>query len=150
MSESRLTAQQKAQVVQRAKGCCKYCQSQEDFSPDTFSVEHITPRSDGGTFDLSNLALACQGCNNRKYTSTAWADPLTGDIVPLYHARQHSWSDHFAWNHDYTLLVGLTPTGRATIEKLDLNRSGVVHLRRVLHDIGEHPPPGKASWITDG
>lgn len=149
MSESRLTAEQKEQVVQRANRCCEYCQSQEDFSPDSFSVEHITPRSDGGTFNLSNLALACQGCNNRKYTSTTWADPLTGEIVPLYHPRQHHWSDDFAWNHDYTLLLGLTPTGRATIEKLQLNRQGVVNLRRALRVIGEHPPIGKEGQITD-
>ena len=51
MSESRLPPQRKEQVVQRAEGCCEYCQSQEDFSPDSFSVEHIIPKSEGGTFD---------------------------------------------------------------------------------------------------
>lgn len=150
MSESRLTPAQKEQVVLRVNKCCEYCQSQENFSPDSFSVEYIVPRSEGGTFDLSNLALACQGCNNRKYTSTSWVDPLTGEMVPLYHPRQHDWGDHFIWGHDYTLVIGITPTGRATIEKLQLNRSGVVNLRQALRTIGEHPPIGEESQITDG
>lgn len=101
------------------------------------------PKSAGGTFVLSNLALDCQGCNNHKYTSTSWVDPLTGEMVPLYHPRQHSWSDHFAWDYDYSLMIGLTRTGRATIEKLQLNRGGVVNLRRALHRVGEHPPIGR-------
>jgi hypothetical protein len=36
--------------------------------------------------------------------------------------------------------IGLTPTGRATVERLQLNREGVVNLRRVLRTIGQHPP----------
>jgi hypothetical protein len=48
--------------------------------------------------------------------------------------------DHFAWSDDFTLVIGLTPTGRATVEKLQLNRSGLVNLRRVLRAVGEHPP----------
>lgn len=66
-------------------------------------------------------------------------DPISGESVPLYHPRQHTWSDHFTWNEDFTLLLGLTPTGRATVEKLHLNRSRVVNLRRVLSSSGEHP-----------
>jgi hypothetical protein len=38
------------------------------------------------------------------------------------------------------LIIGLTPTGRATIEALHLNRANVVNLRRVLYALGEHPP----------
>jgi hypothetical protein len=46
----------------------------------------------------------------------------------------------FAWNADFTLIIGLTPTGRATVETLQLNREGLVNLRRVLCAMGEHPP----------
>jgi hypothetical protein len=60
--------------------------------------------------------------------------------VPLYHPRQQHWHDHFAWNNDFTLIIGLTPTGRATIQALHLNRSELVNLRRVLYAMGEHPP----------
>jgi hypothetical protein len=50
------------------------------------------------------------------------------------------WSEHFAWNEDYSRVIGLTPTGRATVETLHLNRQGVVNLRRVLFLVGMHPP----------
>lgn len=141
MSEPRLTAEQRNMIAERAGYCCEYCYSQLQFSPDPFSIEHIIPRAGGGTDEMSNLALACQGCNNRKYISIEALDPITGQMVPLYHPRQDQWYQHFAWNEDYTLILGVTPSGRATIEKIQLNRSGVVNLRRVLHTVGEHPPP---------
>lgn len=140
MSEPRLTAEQKDAVADRAGFCCEYCYSQLRFSPDPFSIEHIVPRVAGGTDELDNLALACQGCNSRKYTSTEALDPVTGRIVSLYHPRRQVWVEHFAWTDDSLQIVGLTPIGRATVEKLQLNREGVVNLRRVLHAIDEHPP----------
>jgi hypothetical protein len=105
-----------------------------------FSVEHIEPRSRGGKTTQDNLALACQGCNNHKYTKTEGYDTVTGDIVLLYHPRRERWRDHFAWNEDFTLVIGLTPTGRATVEALLLNREGLVNLRQILYVMGEHPP----------
>lgn len=36
--------------------------------------------------------------------------------------------------------VGLTPTGRATVEALRLNRPGLITVRRALYAAGEHPP----------
>jgi hypothetical protein len=60
--------------------------------------------------------------------------------VPLYDPRRHRWRDHFEWSPDFALIVGVTPTGRATVETLHLNRDKVVNLRRVLFAMGEHPP----------
>ena len=140
MTDSQITPNQRQIVAQRARYCCEYCLSQLHYSPDPFSVEHITPLFSGGSNHLDNLALACQGCNGRKYISIAAIDPITGEVVSLYHPRQHHWSDHFAWNDDFTLLLGLTAIGRATVEKLQLNREGVVNLRRVLHSVDQHPP----------
>lgn len=139
-SEIRVSSRQKVDVKKRAKYCCEYCCSQEAYSPDAFSVEHIVPLVKDGTNLSENLANACQGCNNRKFVHTEAVDPLTGELVPLYHPRQHDWAEHFAWNADYTKLLPLTATGRATVEKLDLNRKGVVNLRRLLHEKGLHPP----------
>lgn len=140
MSENRVTAPQKKSVVKRANGCCEYCISQERFAIQAFSAEHIIPKSQGGETNLDNLALSCQGCNNHKYNKTQGRDPISGEIVPLYHPRQQLWNDNLAWNNDFTLVIGLTPTGRATVETLQLNREGVVNLRRVLYAMGEHPP----------
>jgi HNH endonuclease len=133
-------AEIRAHVFERARGCCEYCQSQRDFSHDDFSVEHITPRSAGGTDDLENLAMSCQGCNNRKYTALEAIDPVTGIQVGLYHPRLEAWTTHFVWSADTTLMIGLTATGRASIMRLELNRSGLVNLRRALAAAGVHPP----------
>jgi hypothetical protein len=86
-----------------------------------------------------NLAFACQGCNNHKYNRSASQDPVTGVLVPLFDPRRDQWSHHFAWNEDATIILGLSATGRATVECLRLNRRGLISLRRVLFAVGEHP-----------
>jgi len=37
-------------------------------------------------------------------------------------------------------MVGLTAIGRATISLLNLNREGVINLRELLRERGQHPP----------
>ena len=128
-------------VRRRARGVCEYCKSQERFATNRFSIDHILPASQGGLGRFENLALACQGCNNRKYTRTSGHDPISGEIAPLFHPRLDTWSDHFIWSDDCCLLLGLSPTGRATVEALGLNRLGLIRLRRALYHLGEHPPP---------
>ncbi len=140
MSNLRPTQKQRQQVTLRAKGCCEYCLSQSRFSPDTFSIDHIVPRVAGGKTSLDNLALSCQRCNSKKHIKTAVFDLVTGQMVPLYHPRQHKWHEHFAWGTNLIHLVALTPIGRVTITTLELNRSGVVNLRRLLCAVDEHPP----------
>jgi hypothetical protein len=141
MSKERVSAALRRQVEERARGCCEYCRSQARFAATSFSVEHVIPRSRGGETCVENLALACQGCNNAKYNKTEGRDPLTGEVVPLFHPRQDRWHAHFAWTEDGTIIVGLTPSGRATVEELQLNREGLVNMRRVLFAVGQHPPP---------
>jgi hypothetical protein len=140
MPESRISTELREQVSVRARGCCEYCRSQARYATQAFSVEHILPRVQGGATSLDNLALACQGCNNHKYDKVAAPDPVSGQHVPLYHPRRDRWETHFAWSDDFTLMIGLTPTGRATVDALHLNREGVVNLRRLLYAIGQHPP----------
>ena len=40
----------------------------------------------------------------------------------------------------FPLIIGLTPTGRAMVETLRLNREGLVNLRRLLYAAQKHPP----------
>jgi hypothetical protein len=136
----RLTSTQKQFILQRSHYCCEYCISQTKYSSVTFSIEHTFPRSKGGTNDLENLAIACQSCNNAKYNHTEAIDPITGNYVLLYNPRQERWRSHFFWSEDYILIIGLTPTGRATVARLDLNREGVVNLRQALHSLDKHAP----------
>ena len=127
-------------VRQRAGGYCEYCQCPEAFATQPHSIEHIRPRVQGGGDDPANLALACQGCNNHKYSRTEAIDELTAAIVPLFHPREMSWDDHFAWSDDYSEIVPLSAVGRVTVAELCLNRTGVCNLRRILYSMGEHPP----------
>jgi hypothetical protein len=127
-------------VRERANGCCEYCLSQARFSPDPFSIEHIVSRAKGGNDDLENLAFSCQGCNGLKHTHTEWIDFLTETNMPLFHPRIDSWNEHFRWDESQTLIIPLTGVGRATLEKLKLNREELVLLRRALLLAGEHPP----------
>lgn len=140
MASRRVSARQKKLVAERAGGHCEYCQSQVRFAIDSFAVEHIIPSSRHGTNLLDNLAYACLGCNNFKYNKTKAEDPISGELVPLYHPRKQQWREHFTWSNDFTFVIGLTPIGRASVELLQLNREGLVNFRRVLYAMGEHPP----------
>lgn len=123
----------------RAGDRCEYCRAPSNIGQSYYGVEHIEPRAAGGGDDPENLAWSCQGCNNSKGTATEAVDPVVGEPVRLFHPRRDSWKDHFAWDDTFTHVVGLSPTGRATIERLRLNRPGLVALRRLLREVGEHP-----------
>lgn len=129
------------EVAQRADHRCEYCLCPDNFSPDSFTVDHIYPRALGGRTVPDNLGWACFGCNGRKHVKTNVKDPATQFSVELFNPRQQNWSEHFMWNADNeTQLVGITPCGRATVIALDLNRSGVMNLRKLLMLVGLHPP----------
>jgi hypothetical protein len=126
-------------VSLRASGCCEYCMMPCDFSPDTFTLEHIISLFEGGNNDLINLAFSCGGCNNNKRQKIKAIDPITGEMVNLFHPRNDIWSNHFQWLENFTIVEGITPQGRATVELLKLNRKGVVNLRKALVAFGVFP-----------
>ncbi len=135
----RVSGEIRVRIAQQAGFCCEYCLSPADYCPDPYSIEHIEPRSAGGSDDPDNLAFSCQGCNSRKFVATHAPDPVTGELVRLFHPRQDAWQDHFAWQADFTWIVGTSPCGRATIERLQLNRAAVVNLRQLLRQSGVFP-----------
>lgn len=130
-------------VATRAKYYCEYCQLLEDFSSQSFTIEHIKPRQKGGDNTLENLAYACSGCNAFKHTKTEDMDQKTGEIVALYNPRKQVWQEHFLWSNDFTEILGKTPCGRVTINALKLNRKGLINLRRLLVTQNYHPPSDK-------
>ncbi|HLX62312.1 MAG TPA: HNH endonuclease [Planctomycetota bacterium] len=129
----------KLAVLKRANGCCEYCKSQVKYSSDSFSIEHIVSCKRHGSDAFSNLAFACQGCNNHKHACTVAIDPLSGASVRLFHPRNQHWNEHFTWTDDYSIVVGITAVGRATVARLKLNRSGLINQRKALASIGKHP-----------
>ncbi len=127
-------------VEARAKKLCEYCLSPLNFSSDPFSIEHIFSIFKGGTNDLENLALSCQGCNGFKSIKTEAFDLVSQTTASFYNPRKDVWSEHFIWNEDFTEIIGLSAKGRATIKTLKLNRQRVINLRRLSIMAGEHPP----------
>ena len=135
-----ISKKKREKVQSRANSCCEYCKSQDKFSSSSFSIEHIYPQSLGGSDELSNLAWACQGCNNAKFTKVEARDIISNAIVTLFNPRLDKWDEHFKWNQDCSLIIGQTAIGRATVIALKMNRDSVVNLRNILFSCGEHPP----------
>src|SRR6267378_3106500 len=123
-----ISAQVRAQVRERAQNACEYCHLHQDDSPlAALHVEHIVPKSHGGTDDLGNLALACIDCNLHKGTNLTGIDPETNAVTELFHPRRHNWDEHFECQGIY--LVGKAPTGRTTIRVLNINSEDQIALR---------------------
>src|SRR5947208_17182362 len=55
MPERATTTRERRLVVERAGGRCEYCLSPAAYSPDPFAIEHIVPRSRGGSHRPFNL-----------------------------------------------------------------------------------------------
>ena len=122
-------------------GFCEYCKFPEAFRSGAFHNDHILPQVLGGMTVLINMARCCAFCNQNKHTATTGFDPVSGTDVPLFHPRRQIWKEHFRWTDDYLLIVGTTPTGRATVEKLHLNRETCINIRRVMVAGGMDYPP---------
>jgi len=103
-------------------------------------VDHVVPKMLGGDDNPENLCAACYRCNEFKGSKTHGLDPETGEAAPIFNPRLHRWQDHFAWANGGTHIVGLTPTGRATILALRLNNDLVVEAR-ILWIIRQWHPP---------
>jgi hypothetical protein len=135
-----ISAELRRRVRKRFATCCAYCHSAEQLTVVTFELEHIFPTSLGGLTTFENLCLACPACNRRKADRTSAVDPATGDNVALFHPHQNMWPEHFAWSADGSEIIALTPTGRATISALAMNRPQLVRTRRLWVVLEEHPP----------
>jgi len=121
-------------VRRRAAGRCEYCLLPQESSELTHHIEHIVARQHGGTDDAGNLALACHRCNLHKGPNLTAIDPVTRGVVPLFHPRSNDWADHFGMEGGR--IVGITPTGRATVQLLAMNDARRVELRTQILSLG--------------
>ncbi|MEM7015537.1 MAG: HNH endonuclease [Verrucomicrobiota bacterium] len=128
------------QVAERAKGVCEYCRAPDSFASDVFETEHVIPRIRGGITELENLAWACGGCNLFKGAKHEGPDPDSREMAPIFNPRHDSWEEHFVWSEDFLRIIGISASGRATVEVLRMNRISVMNLRRALLAVGQHPP----------
>jgi hypothetical protein len=110
-----------ALVAIRAGHRCEYCHAPEAVFNFAFEVEHIVPTSRGGLDVPANWALACRCCNLRKAAHVTATDPQTQAEVPLFHPREDLWEEHFHVDPQTARIEGLTPTGRAAVDRLEMN-----------------------------
>ena len=125
-------------VARRARGRCEYCRLSQEGQEAQFHVDHIVPVVRGGKTVEENLALACVSCSLRKAARQRAVDAQTGVEVPLFNPRVDSWAEHFCW--DGVRALGLTPTGRATVNALKMNRLLILAIRDEETLRGRHPP----------
>lgn len=123
-------------VFSRADRCCEYCQTCQINIGQTLHVEHINPN--GGDHP-DNLCSACPNCNLSKAAATRAADPESNQEVPLFNPRLQKWLGHFEWIENHTQIRGLTPSGRATVARLKMNRPRIVLARQRWVQAGLHP-----------
>jgi hypothetical protein len=101
-----------------------------------FEIDHIVPEGRGDLATSDNLALACPGCNGRKWAFESAQDPETGSIVPLYNPRLQIWGEHFRWSTDGLKIEGVSPIGRATVVRLQMNHPRFVTIRQFFRGLG--------------
>jgi hypothetical protein len=126
-------------VIQRAGERCEYCRTLQAIVVE-MEIDHIIPLSANGATTLDNLCLACVSCNAAKLDFQSAIDPATGLDVALFNPRLQQWAEHFTWSEDGIYLLGLTPAGRATVERLRVNRERIIHARIIWVKAGWHPP----------
>lgn len=103
----------------------------------SFHIEHIHAQQHVHDDSLDNLALACPDCNFSKGPNLTTFIEGTRELVALFHPRQDSWEDHFAYRG--AILIGLTARGQATIKLLQINTVERVEMRAELMASGDMP-----------
>jgi hypothetical protein len=103
-------------------------------------IEHIRPKSLGGSDNEDNLWLARRLCNGYKGSQIEAVDPHSGQNAALFNPRFQSWSDYFEWSENSTHIIGKTPNGRATVIAFQFNNQVAITVRRNWVSAGWHPP----------
>jgi len=88
MSDGYISRAVRQYVAERANGYCEYCRNAAKLVG-PFSIDHIQPKSCGGSDHPDNLAFACLICNRNKYNIIEALDSLTNRYVALFNPRQH-------------------------------------------------------------
>ena len=141
MTASNISKEVRERVRRDAKNRCGYCLSPQQYMMGRLHIEHIIAVAEGGTDDEENLWMACSICNGHKSDKIDEIDPVTGERIPLFNPRTQKWFEHFKWSDDGLQVIGLTPTGRATVIALHLDRDvDALVTRAAWVSVGWHPP----------
>jgi 5-methylcytosine-specific restriction endonuclease McrA len=73
----------------RDKGACQYCGT--DVTINSYEIEHVTPKSQGGMTAWKNVVTSCKKCNQKKGAKT----PLEAGMFLLATPKKPKLSDIF-------------------------------------------------------
>jgi hypothetical protein len=130
MSKAYISAALRRLVYDRANHACEYCLMPELAAFVAHEIDHVIAEKHGGKPEADNLALACSICNKYKGSDLASVDPLSEDVIRLYHPRRDGWRDHFRL--EVGEILPLTAIGRVTVRLLQFNRAERVGERMLL------------------
>ncbi len=89
-------------VLIRDQYTCQYCD--EHFPPSTLTIDHVKPRSRGGTTVWENVATACKKCNAEKRDRTPHEarmfpkrSPKAPSIISYLHLSRNGRSYDDSW-----------------------------------------------------
>jgi hypothetical protein len=100
-----------------------------------FHINHVIPRSKGGSTNSGNLVLQCTNCSLHKAAKLVVIDQLTGAGVGLFHPLLMKWEEHFQMTRDGHYR-GISAIGRATVDALGMNRSRPLVARSIQIQLG--------------
>lgn len=136
---SRISNKLRHLVITRAENRCEYCGLSQLGQAAAFHIDHVIPIVAGGLTRADNLALACVACSLHKAARQFFPDSFMGEPASIFNPRQEKWTDHFVW--EGVQINGLTPTGRATVAALQMNRPLILAIREEEKRIGRHLEP---------
>ena len=140
MSRTRIPVNIRKRIRKAALYRCGYCLSTQRYVMGLLEIEHIIPLAGGGTDEEENLWLSCTLCNRFKGIKFSHLDPITNIIAPLFNPRTQVWKEHFRWDEAGVRIAGITPTGRATVEAIQLNNEIALEVRFQWVGANWHPP----------
>lgn len=106
------------EVFKRDKFTCQYCGKK---APDVvLEVDHVHPKSDGGTDDPLNLVTSCYDCNRGKGPR-----PLTDDSIVAQQRAQREEIEHLQERQDQLRMLidwqrSLLDSDKETIDQLEV------------------------------
>jgi hypothetical protein len=94
------------EIVKRDESCCQYCG--EKLSPSKITIDHVIPKSHGGTTSFTNCVVACYPCNGKKANKT----PEQANVVllkrpafPSFSANYYDSDEDGPWHPDWDTFV---------------------------------------------
>lgn len=110
-------------IYQKTKGHCAYCGVQLAPYGD-WHVEHITPKSKGGTNRIENLVASCNTCNGKKQQKT---------IAEYRVWLRQSATEKLDWIEQH--LSWLRKKNHVDEARIDEAIEGVKRLRNIIHGL---------------